>query len=172
MVVDLAQSAVALQSGKRDEGFYIPYSTIATCRISAGQASNVIPEEAEVDFDLRCLPGIDPELLMQNIRDKASGLQEWMKTLVSSSEIALTQRTAVPPLVSSSASEIVARAAISAGALSGTHASYTTEGGLYQTAGIPTIICGPGDIAQAHTSDEFILKSELVDSQLDSLKAI
>ena len=45
--------------------------------------------------------------------------------------------------------------------MKGLPASYTTEGGLYQAAGIPTIICGPGSIEQAHTADEFILKSEL-----------
>jgi acetylornithine deacetylase len=39
--------------------------------------------------------------------------------------------------------------------------SYGTEGGYYQNAGVPTIICGPGDIAQAHKADEFVAESEL-----------
>jgi acetylornithine deacetylase len=160
LVTELTQNAAVIRQGERDEGFYIPYSTIATCRISAGQASNVIPEEAEVDFDLRYLPGADPELLMKRIREAATSLEEAMRTHVSSSEITLTRRTAVPPLASSPDGETVAQAALSAGAHSGTPAVYTTEGGLYQAAGVPTIICGPGDIAQAHTSDEFILKSE------------
>jgi acetylornithine deacetylase len=161
LVTELMQSAVAIQQGARDEGFYIPYSTIATCRISAGQASNVIPEEAEVDFDLRYLPGVDPELLMKRIRNTAANLEEWMRMRVSSSEITLVRRTAVPPLASSPDGDTVAQAALSAGAQFGTPAVYATEGGLYQAAGLPTIICGPGDIAQAHASDEFILKSEL-----------
>jgi len=161
LVSELTQSAAVIQQGAQDEGFYIPYSTIATCRISSGQASNVIPEVAEVDFDLRYLPGVDPELLMRRIRSAAASLEEWMKLRVSSSEITLIQRTAVPALASSPDGEAVAQAALRAGASSGNPAVYTTEGGLYQAAGVPTIICGPGDIAQAHTSDEFILKSEL-----------
>jgi acetylornithine deacetylase len=161
LVYELTQSAAVLQQGEQDQGFYIPYSTIATCRISSGQASNVIPEEAEVDFDLRYLPGADPELLMRRVRSAAASLEEWMRVRVSSSAITLIRRTAVPALASSPDGEAVAQAALCAGASSGTPAVYTTEGGLYQAAGVPTIICGPGDIAQAHTSDEFILKSEL-----------
>ncbi len=34
--------------------------------------------------------------------------------------------------------------------------SYGTEAGLFQQIGIPTVICGPGDIAQAHAPDEFV----------------
>ncbi len=41
------------------------------------------------------------------------------------------------------------------------HVSYGTEAGLYQDAGIPSIVCGPGDIAQAHTPDEWIAASQL-----------
>jgi acetylornithine deacetylase len=39
--------------------------------------------------------------------------------------------------------------------------SYGTEGGYYQNAGVPTIICGPGDIAQAHQPDEWVAQSQL-----------
>ena len=39
--------------------------------------------------------------------------------------------------------------------------SYGTEGGYYQNAGIPTIICGPGHIAQAHQPDEFVAQDQL-----------
>ena len=39
--------------------------------------------------------------------------------------------------------------------------SYATEAGQFQKAGIPTVICGPGSIAQAHQPDEFIAESEL-----------
>ena len=39
--------------------------------------------------------------------------------------------------------------------------SYATEAGLFQAAGAPAVVCGPGDIAQAHTADEWIAASEL-----------
>ncbi len=41
------------------------------------------------------------------------------------------------------------------------YVSYGTEAGLYEAAGIPSIVCGPGDIAQAHTPDEWIAESQL-----------
>ena len=42
--------------------------------------------------------------------------------------------------------------------------SFGTEGGLYAAAGIPTIVCGPGDIGRAHKADEWIGRSELADA--------
>ncbi|MNL67098.1 acetylornithine deacetylase [compost metagenome] len=71
----------------------------------------------------------------------------------------------MPALAADSKADALALRILQAGAQAGPHVAYTTEGGLYQAAGITTVICGPGDIAQAHTADEFILKSQLGDCE-------
>ncbi|SDE73210.1 acetylornithine deacetylase [Variovorax sp. CF079] len=161
MVTQVAQLAAAVKQSEHDAGFAVPHSTLATCRIAAGHASNVIPESAEFDFDLRYLPATDPEAVIDPIRRAVAAAQARMREHVVPSRVVLECRTSVPALAHSAAAERIAAAALRAGAKNGLPASYTTEGGLYQAAGIPTIICGPGSIEQAHTADEFILKSEL-----------
>ena len=67
----------------------------------------------------------------------------------------------VPPFNAGSTSEAVALALRLAGR-NETHAvSYATEAGLFQEAGSPAVVIGPGDIAQAHAADEFIAKDQL-----------
>jgi acetylornithine deacetylase len=161
LVDQISQRALAIQQKERDEGFYVPYSTLATCRFNSGHASNVIPESAEFDFDLRYLPKTDPDSVIAPIHEMVTTLESQMRQREAGSRIDLERRTSVPALSSELSASDVIRWAVSAGATLGPHADYTTEGGLYQAAGIPTIICGPGDISQAHTADEFILKSEL-----------
>ncbi|SOE06207.1 acetylornithine deacetylase [Variovorax sp. YR752] len=169
LVWEVAQQAQALQRD-RDEGFYVPFSTMATCRFSAGHASNVIPEEAQFDFDLRYLPSIDPEAAVAPLHRLAAELETELRQRTPEARIAIERRTAVPALAPDARSDALAAKILGAGAVSGAHVAYTTEGGLYQAAGIPTVVCGPGDIAQAHTADEFILKAQL--AECESLLAI
>lgn len=161
LAAEVAAQAQALQSDTRDEGFYVPFSTMAVCRVHSGHASNVIPEEAEFDFDLRFLPGVDPDAVLAPIHQRARELEQTMRQRVSESQVLLMQRTSVPALVPRADTDMLVEALSRAGAQAGGHVAYTTEGGLYQQAGIPALVCGPGDIAQAHTADEYILRSQL-----------
>lgn len=161
LAAEVAAQAQALQSAKRDEGFYVPFSTMAVCRVHSGHASNVIPEEAEFDFDLRFLPGVDPDAVLAPIHQRAGELERTMRHRVPESQVLLMQRTSVPALVPRPDTDMLVEALFQAGAQVGGHVAYTTEGGLYQQAGIPALVCGPGDINQAHTADEYILRSQL-----------
>ncbi len=74
-------------------------------------------------------------------------------------EIAIANQ--VPPFAAGSASEAVELALYLAGQ-NETHAvSYATEAGLFQQAGSPSVVVGPGDIAQAHTADEWIAEDQI-----------
>ncbi|WYX12026.1 M20/M25/M40 family metallo-hydrolase [Achromobacter xylosoxidans] len=77
------------------------------------------------------------------------------------SRVDVFRRTAVPALVSRRDEDGIVARLFQAGAGKGGHVAFTTEAGLYQAAGIPTVVCGPGDIAQAHTADEFIAVEQL-----------
>ena len=161
LAAEVAMQARGLQTAKRDEGFYVPFSTMAVCRMNSGHATNVIPEEAQFDFDLRFLPGTDPDGILAPIHHRAQELQQTMRAKIPESQVSLMQRTSVPALISRAETNSLVEALFQAGAHSGGHVAFTTEGGLYQQAGIPTVICGPGNIVQAHTADEYILSSQL-----------
>ncbi len=70
--------------------------------------------------------------------------------------IAFEEFNAIPALSTPIDSEAVALAQALSGANAVGKVSFGTEGGLYQQAGIPTVICGPGSIEQAHRPNEFI----------------
>ncbi len=161
LVAEVARQAAILRGLNRDEGFYVPYSTMATCRIQSGFANNVIPEEAEFDFDLRYLPNQDPDSAVASIREAAMLLEREMRELVPSARVELGRRTEVPALVDDGGASTLVQRLLVAGLAPGSHVAFTTEGGLYQRSGIPTIVCGPGDIAQAHTVDEFLEDAQL-----------
>lgn len=165
MVVQVTQHAKALQLSNRDEGFYVPFSTMTTCRLAGGHANNVIPEQADFDFDLRYLPSTDANAIIAPLQNFAAQLEAKLRETTPEASITIERRTAVPALAADSNADLLALQILQAGAHAGPHVAYTTEGGLYQAAGIPTVICGPGDIAQAHTADEFILKSQLSDCE-------
>lgn len=161
LVSEIAGQARRLRQTATDDGFYVPYSTLATCRVHAGHAGNVIPEEAEFDFDLRYLPGTDPERTIAPILARARDLSRAMQDMDPDTAVVMARRSAVPALAHDPGTETFVQHLLRAGAPLGAHVAYTTEGGLYQAQGIPTVVCGPGDIAQAHTADEYILKSQL-----------
>jgi acetylornithine deacetylase len=165
LVVEVAQHAKALRLSNQDEGFYVPFSTMTTCRFSGGHANNVIPEEADFDFDLRYLPATDPHAVIAPLHHFAAELEAELRQTTPEARVTIERRTAVPALAADSKADALALRILQAGAQTGPHVAYTTEGGLYQAAGITTVICGPGDIAQAHTADEFILKSQLGDCE-------
>lgn len=161
LVGHIQRQAENLRTVDLDEGFYIPYSTMAPCRIDGGHASNVIPEETVIDFDLRFLPSVDPANALAPVLDAASVLASRMQRIVPHASIDIERRTDVPALAANPLNEFVTSLALNAGATLGANVAYTTECGLYQAAGIPAIVCGPGDIAQAHTADEYLLRSQL-----------
>ena len=67
----------------------------------------------------------------------------------------------VPAFLAEPGSEAVALALALTGANSASAVSYATEAGLFEEAGCSTVICGPGDIEQAHAADEFVTVAQL-----------
>jgi acetylornithine deacetylase len=84
-----------------------------------------------------------------------------MRRTAPEAAITLRQTNRVPPFAATPMSEIVALALKLAEQNETGAVSYATEAGLFQAAGIPSVVCGPGDIAQAHTADEWIEISEI-----------
>jgi acetylornithine deacetylase len=146
----------------RDERFDPAYATLQVVRINGGTATNIVPVSCSVDFDLRALPGVDANTIDQRVRTfVAQECLPELQRVAPEAFINIAIANQVPPFAAGANSEAVALALNLAGQ-NQTHAvSYATEAGLFQDAGSPSVVIGPGDIAQAHTADEWITKDQI-----------
>jgi acetylornithine deacetylase len=162
LVVFIRQLADRLaQIERRDYGFTVPYSTLSTGLIQGGIAANVVPKECVFQFDLRTLPQAQPDALYQEIRRYADTLAAEMRSIDASSGIDLQWLSQTVGLAASETDAIVQWAMqLSRNPIVG-KVSYGTEAGLFQKMGVPTVICGPGDIAEAHRPNEFVTLDQL-----------
>jgi len=143
--------------GRRDNGFDVPFTTLQTGTIRGGTAHNIVPRECAFQFEFRYLPGADPKALIDEIESYArSALEPEMKRVASDASIDIRARVDVPGLDVAAHHELaeLVRALARSDAVG--RVAYATEAGLFQRAGIPSIICGPGSIEQAHKPNEFI----------------
>lgn len=140
----------------RDYGFTVPYTTMQTGLIRGGLASNIVPKECIFDFEARTMPGTDATHLLQEVESYAARLLPEMLLVEPNAKIAF-ERLASAPGLSTQEHEAIVQLAISLSRNKATGAvSYGTEAGLFQGAGIPTVVCGPGSIEQAHRPNEFV----------------
>ena len=145
------------REGPFDADFDVAHSTIHTGVVRGGTALNIVPKDCSFDFEFRYVPGVDPEALLAEVRGFAeTELAPGMKAVAPEAGFTWEPISAFPGLDMPVESEIVAFVKSLTGANSVGKVAFGTEGGLFQEAGIPTVVCGPGSIAQAHKPDEFI----------------
>ncbi len=143
--------------GPFDPDYAPPYTTIQTGVIHGGTTLNIVPKECSFDFEFRLLPGDDPAAGIAELRAFA---EEWllpdMRAVRPEATIAFEELSAFPGLDTPDDAEITRLIAALTGANGTGKVAFGTEGGLFQQAGIATIVCGPGSIEQAHRPNEFI----------------
>ncbi len=164
--VEAAAEAVAYlrQMGRRhrdrgpfNESFDIAYTTVHTGVIRGGTALNIVPHECTFDFEFRYLPGDDPEALLREFRQYvASRLEPEMRAVDSAAGFTIETLSEIPSLDTGAESEVVALAQELSGSSEIGKVSFGTEGSRFQRAGIPTVVCGPGSVAQAHKPNEYV----------------
>jgi len=144
-------------NGPYDRGFDVAHTTAHTGVMRGGTALNIVPHECTFDFEFRHLPGDDPERLMAELRTYvAQELEPEMRTIDAASGFSITQLSEIPPLDTSAETAIVGLVQELTGNTSIGKVSYGTEASQFQRAGIPTVVCGPGSIEQAHKPNEYI----------------
>lgn len=139
-----------------------PSTTLQVTVVGGGTAGNIVPRECAIRWNVRGLPGFDEDALLE--RFTRFGEQMVLPTLRETApEAAITTDFIykVPPLAPQTGSPAETLALRLAGQNRTYTVSYGTEGGHFQAQGIPTIICGPGSIDQAHKPDEYIEISQL-----------
>jgi acetylornithine deacetylase len=162
LVVFIRQLADRLsQLEKRDYGFTVPYSTLSTGVIRGGIAANVVPKDCEFVVDMRTLPGASADALYDEVRAYAETLVREMRAVDPQSGIDIAWASQTIGLAASEADAIVRWAMQLSNNNTVGKVSYGTEAGLFQQLGVPTVICGPGDIAEAHRPNEFVALEQL-----------
>jgi acetylornithine deacetylase/succinyl-diaminopimelate desuccinylase-like protein len=126
-----------------------------------GIAANVVPKDCVFQFDMRTLPNASPEALHQEIQAYAATLAREMQAVDEKSGIDLQWLSQTVGLAAEETDAIVQWAMRLSRNNRVGKVSYGTEAGLFQKMGVPTVICGPGDIAQAHRPNEFVELEQL-----------
>ncbi|MDH4983170.1 acetylornithine deacetylase [Hyphomicrobium sp. D-2] len=159
---EIARIEAELKEAPQDARFDPPYATMQVTKITGGTATNIVPVQCTMDFDIRALPGVDIPAIDRRIRAFAADVcLPDMKRVAPEAAIDIAIANQVPPFAAGEHSEAVALA-LRLAEQNETHAvSYATEAGLFQTGGSPSVVVGPGDIAQAHTADEWIAIEQL-----------
>ena len=161
LIGELDLIASGLAGDRRDERFDPPYSTLQVGNIAGGTAPNIVPKSCQFLWQVRSLPSADPVAVPKRFAAFADTLLPRMKSVAPDASIATSHQGSVPAFVAKPGSDAVALALSLTGANTTEAVSYGTEAGLFEQASCPTVICGPGDIEQAHAADEFVSLAQL-----------
>jgi acetylornithine deacetylase len=144
-----ARLVALIEEQNRREAAGVKRTTFNVGRISGGTNINVVPSHCEVLWEIR--PAADADVA--GLRDAAAALvaRAAKETSTETRDI-----VSVPPLRPQSHNPAIDFAQAMGAALPASAVAFGTEAGFFQAAGIPTVICGPGSIEQAHQPDEWI----------------
>jgi acetylornithine deacetylase len=150
------------EQGPFEDGFDPPHTTIHVGTMQGGSILNIIPEHASFTMEWRPIPSDDPHREVERLRQYvAENLEPAMKAVNPACGFSYEITLEMPGMALPADHQLTSIVQQLTGSNSAGKVAYGTEGGFYQNAGIPTIICGPGHIAQAHQPDEFVARSEL-----------
>ena len=145
-----------------DPDYDVPFSTLSVNTIAGGIAGNIVPQLCEFEFDYRNLPHMSPADITAPIEAHIREvLQPQMQAVDAACRIDMRHGENVPAMPEAEAAllhDLITQLVEDSSRLK---VAYATEGGQFQQAGIATVICGPGNIEQAHKADEFVELAQL-----------
>ena len=151
------------QDGPFDMEYEVPYSTLHTGVVKGGTALNIVPNFCQFDFEIRYLYEEDPQYLLDKIEAYAKeNLESEMHLIDSETGFSFETLATYPGLLTDPGIDFVAYVKKLLDNDAHSKVIFGTEGGLFQKRlGIPTLVCGPGNIDQAHRANEFISLKQL-----------
>ena len=148
--------------GPYDRGFDVAYTTVHTGVIHGGTALNIVPHDCVFDFEFRNLPGDDPQALLHEFETHVrTVIEPEMHAVDPRCGFALVKKSEMPALNTRPEAGITALAQELSGHGDIAKVSFGTEAAHFQVAGVPTIVCGPGSIREAHKPDEFVTVAQV-----------
>ena len=146
----------------RYEGFDVPFSTTSVGQFHGGIADNVVPRDAEFRYEFRDLPTADAKAMQAEVVAHARALEPAMKQVAPDAGFSFETICEIPSFLGSAGDSVTRLAQRLSGEAGTTLVAFGTEAGLFKQSGIPTVVCGPGSINQAHQPDEFVSLEQLV----------
>lgn len=145
-----------------DNRFDPPYSTLQTGVIKGGTALNIVPESCSFDIEMRYLPETNANKTFDTLKNYAQQtLQPQMQSVHLQTKIEFDSLATYPPLLTDPQSEFAQWLAGWTGNKEYGTVAFGTEGGLFDEAGVATLVCGPGSMEQGHKPDEFVSIEQL-----------
>jgi acetylornithine deacetylase len=149
-------------TGLRDGDYDVPYSTLHVGKMSGGVQVNIVPNHAVLDFEIRSLAGEDVAALIARLEAAAEAIVAPLRADFPEAAIRVDRLWDYPGLGTPTDAGVVTFVKALTGANGTIKVAFGTEGGLFhQRLGIPTVICGPGSMAQGHKPDEFVTVEQL-----------
>ncbi|MFC4274992.1 acetylornithine deacetylase [Achromobacter aloeverae] len=149
-------------NGPYDTFYDVPFTTLTTNQIQGGIAVNTIPDACEFTYEFRNLPGMSPRDIQADIRRYVDEqLLPRMRAEFPDARVEIETGPAAPGLEASEQAAITALVRALTRDTATRKVAYATEAGLFQGLGIPTVVCGPGHIEQAHKADEYVALDQL-----------
>lgn len=150
------------EAGRVDEAFNVAHSSLHVGKIAGGTAINIMARECQFDWEIRHLPQDGFESVYARFKDYAESLENTLRQRAPQVSIHTENLTdTVPGLADRDNAAALSLCRNLLGERDSEAVAYATEAGQFQRAGLPTVICGPGSIAQAHQPDEYLDKTQL-----------
>jgi acetylornithine deacetylase len=165
LITRLLGLAAELREGPLDDAFRAPFSTVGIGPVQGGVAVNIVPDQCRLDVELRTVPAVDPERLMDRVRALGEHVQDAMNAEHPGCTVTVEPLSSYPGLAPADGDtrewaaglDGVGDPASDWGAV-----DFGTEGGLYARAlSIPVVVCGPGSMRDAHRADESVAVDQL-----------
>lgn len=147
--------------GPFDPEYLVPFTSISVNKFIGGGFGNTVPASCSLRLDFRTLGNVDPKSVLARIEQRVSELQGQMQQRDPATGIEIDVLCMAPGLETSAEAGIIAELAQAGAVSTGAKKAYGTEAGYFSSMGIDTVVCGPGDIAQAHAADEFVSLEQL-----------
>jgi acetylornithine deacetylase len=145
------------REGAKDGDYDIPYTTVHVGKMNAGVALNIVPNLCQLDFEIRNVAADNAEEILEGLTAEAARIAAEAASIAPEAAIDIEVFNTYPGLDTPAASQAVAFVKSLIGANGTIKVAFGTEGGLFsRDLGTPTVVCGPGSMAQGHKPDEFV----------------
>ena len=129
--------------------------------VRGGSANNIIAEHCRFEWDVRLAPQDDLTAIIRGFEQKAEDLTAPLRDRVPEVRVALAQMARFPGFMTAGDAPFARECLGVSGTKADEKFAAGTEAGLFEEVGLPVIVMGPGNMAQAHTPDEFIEIAQL-----------
>ena len=143
-------------NGPWDEAYPLKWSTGGVNQFNGGAAVNIVPEKAVIVLEFRSIAEVDDDQVWADLKTFCDDVRTRMQAENPAADLTVSIDAAVPGLDTPADAYAAELAERTGGIHTDDKVTYGTEGGQFARGGIPAVVCGPGDIAQAHNPDEWI----------------